>query len=425
MSAQQSIAPATPPRRIMVIGAGMVGVSCGLFLQRDGHAVTIVDPNDPGSGASFGNAGSISKSSVMPSSTPGLIKRIPKMLTDPESPLVLRWPYVPRLLPWLAGYLRNSSRERVERNCFATAALIANVLDAYDTLTKDIDVSDLIQQNGMLKLFETDAAFAASAYERTMMERCGCDYDIISIDELRQMEPNLAPIFRHAYFVADSRSIRNPGRLVETLADAFQAGGGTLLREKVATVEVGEDGTPTVVTDTGRHQTDLVVLAAGAHSGTLARRLGARVVLDAERGYHVMFPSPEKSVNRYIHFADRKFSLSPHESGVRMTSLVELASVDAPPDYSRIRRLLPHAARVLPGLAEEEQSIWMGARPSTPDNVPVIGRSPRHDSVLFAFGHSHLGMTMGPVTGRIIADLVAGRDPGLDMTPYAPVRPLL
>ncbi|MCG8695573.1 MAG: FAD-binding oxidoreductase, partial [Minwuiales bacterium] len=125
-----------------------------------------------------------------------------------------------------------------------------------------------------------------------------------------------------------------------------------------------------------------------------------------------------------IHFADRKFSLSPHESGVRMTSLVELASVDAPPDYRRMRRLLPNAARVLPGLDTTEQSIWMGARPSTPDNVPVIGRSPRHESVFFAFGHSHLGMTMGPVTGRLIADLVAGRDPGLDMTPYAPVRPL-
>lgn len=412
------------PQRVTVIGAGMVGVSCALFLQRDGHDVTIADPNEPGSGASFGNAGSISQSSVMPSSTPGLIKRIPKMLLDPESPLVLRWPYIPRLLPWMIGFLRNSSRERVERNCLATAALFAHVMDAYDVLLGEIDTGNLIQSNGMLKLFETDAAFDASAYERAMMERCGCHYDILSMDEVRQMEPNLAPIFRHAYFVADSRSIRNPGRLVEVLAAGFQARGGTLRRENVETVEVDADGAPTVVTDAGRHETDAVVLAAGARSGGLARRLGARIVLDAERGYHVMFPSPERSVNRYIHFADRKFSLSPHESGVRMTSLVELASVDAPPDYRRMRRLLPNAARVLPGLDTTEQSIWMGARPSTPDNVPVIGRSPRHESVYFAFGHSHLGMTMGPVTGRIIADLVARRDPGLDMAPYAPVRPL-
>ena len=412
------------PQKIAVIGAGMVGVSCALFLQRDGHEVTIVDPNEPGSGASFGNAGSISQSSVMPSSTPGLVKRIPKMLMDPQSPLVLRWPYIPRLLPWMIGFLRNSSRDRVERNCLSTAALFAHVMDAYDVLLGEIDTGNLIQSNGMLKLFETDAAFDASAYERAMMERCGCHYDILSMDEVRQMEPNLAPIFKHAYFVPDSRSIRNPGRLVEVLAEGFQARGGALRREKVENVDVDGDGTPTLVTDAGRHQVDAVVLAAGARSGGLARRLGAHIVLDAERGYHVMFPSPEKSVNRYIHFADRKFSLSPHEDGVRMTSLVELASIDAPPDYTRIRRLMPNAARVLPGLEATEQSIWMGARPSTPDNVPVIGRSPRHGSVFFAFGHSHLGMTMGPVTGRIIADLVAGRDPGLDMAPYAPVRSL-
>jgi D-amino-acid dehydrogenase len=137
-----------------------------------------------------------------------------------------------------------------------------------------------------------------------------------------------------------------------------------------------------------------------------------------------MLPAPEKSINRYLQFAERNLSLSPKEGGLRTTSIVELASLDAPPDYTRMRRLLRHIPEVLPGAVAEERSIWQGCRPSLPDNVPVIARSPRHDSVFFAFGHSHLGMTMGPVTGRIIADLVAGRDPGLDMTPYGPVRPL-
>jgi len=416
---------AVQPRRVTVIGAGMVGVSCALFLRRDGHDVTIMDPNDPGSGASYGNAGSISVSSVVPSSTPGLLKRVPKMLLDRQSPLVLRWPYLPRLAPWLLGFIANSARGRVEANCRHTARLFDHVLDAYDILIRETGCGDLINPTGTLKVFETDEAFAASAFERAMMDECGVRYDKLSLDELRQMEPNLAPIFRHALFIPDSRHIHSPGGLVERLAQSFVAGGGRLLREHVRDVRIDAAGAPLVVTDGNEHATDMVVVAMGARSGKLARRLGARVMLDAERGYHIMFPAPDRSINRYIQLADRKFSMSPQAGGIRMTALVELASVDAPPDYTRIRRLKEFAARALPGLSTEEKSIWMGCRPSTPSNVPVIGRSPRHDSVYFAFGHSHLGMTMGPVTGRLIADLVAGRDPGLDMTPYGAVRPLL
>jgi D-amino-acid dehydrogenase len=413
------------PKHIAVVGAGMVGVSCAHFLQRDGHRVTIFDPNDPGSGTSFGNAGLISQSSVMPSSTPGLVKRIPKMLMDPQSPLVLRWQYVPRLLPWLAGFLANSARGRVERNCLATAQLFRHVMSAYDIVIRETGCGDLIQATGSLKLFESEASFQTSAFERAMMDRCGCRYDVLGADEIRQLEPNLAPIFVRALFIPDSRNILNPGRLVETVARAVAAKGAVLQREKVATVEIGAAGKPVIVTDKGRHAADAVVVAAGVRSGKLARQLGAKVVLDGERGYHVMLPRPERSINRYLQFAESRISLSPKEGGLRMTSIVELASPDAPPDYRRIRRLKAQAARVLPGLTPEEQSIWMGSRPSLPDNVPVLARSPRHDSVFFAFGHSHLGMTMGPVSGRIIADLVAGRDPGLDMTPYGAVRPLL
>ncbi len=413
------------PKHIAVIGAGMVGVSCAHFLQRDGHRVTIFDPNDPGSGTSFGNAGLISQSSVMPSSTPGLVKRIPKMLLDSESPLVLRWQYVPRLLPWLAGFLANSARDRVERNCLATAQLFAHVMSAYDIVIRETGCGDLIQATGSLKLFESEASYATSAFERSMMDRCGCRYEVLSADEIRQMEPNLAPIFVRALFIPDSRNILSPGRLTETVARAVAAKGAVLQRERVATVEFNGMGKPVVVTDKGRHAVDAVVVAAGVRSGRLARQLGAKVVLDAERGYHIMLPRPEKSINRYLQFAESRISLSPKEGGLRMTSIVELASADAPPDYRRIRRLKAQAARVLPGLTPEEKSIWMGSRPSLPDNVPVLARSPRHDNVFFAFGHSHLGMTMAPVSGRIIADLVAGRDPGLDMTPYAAVRPLL
>ncbi|MGD8810157.1 MAG: FAD-binding oxidoreductase [Gammaproteobacteria bacterium] len=416
---------ATPPRDIAIVGAGIIGVSCAHFLQRDGHRVTIFDPNDPGSGSSFGNAGLISQSSVMPSSTPGLVKRIPRMLMDPASPLVLQWQYVPRLLPWLAGFLANSSRARVERNCMSTAQLFRHVMDAYDTIIREVGCGDLIQATGSLKLFESEASFQASAFERAMMDRCDCRYDVLGSDEIRQLEPNLAPIFERALFIPDSRNILSPARLVEAIASSVRSRGGKFERAHVRNVAFDSGGKPVIETDSGQHAADLVIVAAGARSGALAKRLGAKVVLDAERGYHVMLPQPERSIGRYLQFAESRISLSPKEGGLRMTSIVELASVDAPPDFRRIRRLTGEAARVLPGLKAEELSIWQGARPSLPDNVPVLARSPRHDSVYFAFGHSHLGMTMGPVSGRIVADLVAGRDPGLDMTPYGPVRPFL
>jgi len=410
------------PRRIAIIGAGIAGISCAFFLARDGHTVTIIDPNEPGSGASYGNSGAINESSVMPSSTPGLIKKIPKMLMDPESPLVLRWPYIPRLLPWLIGFLGNSRPERVEQNCLAMAELGSRVMAAYDTLIQEASIGDLIHYNGALKVYETDAAFEAGAFERRMMDAGNCPYDILSEADVRDLEPSIAPLFKHGVFLNTSRGIRNPGRMVKVLASDVAARGGTFLREAVTDIEFSAEGHPTVVTDASRHETDIVVLAAGARSGRLAAKLGARVTLDAERGYHIMFPTPENTIQRYVQFSEQRFALVPQEEGVRMTSIIELASMDAKPDYRRIRRLMPHAARMLPGLQADEQSIWMGARPSTPDNVPVIGPSPRHGAAFFAFGHSHLGMTMGPLTGRIIADLVAGRDLGIDLTPYGPIR---
>ena len=224
------------PKRAIIIGAGMVGASCAHFLQRDGHAVNIVDPNAPGTGASFGNAGLISQSSVMPSAQPGLVRRIPKMLMDPTSPLILRWRYVPRLLPWLVGFLANSKRDRVERNSLATMELFRHVLSAYDALIQETGCGELIRSAGTLKVFETDAAFEGNAFERAMMDRCGCRYQVLTPDDIRDAEPNLAPLFRHGVMMPDSRHIKNPGRLVETVAQSVVDRGGVMLLERVERV---------------------------------------------------------------------------------------------------------------------------------------------------------------------------------------------
>ena len=411
-------------RKAVVIGGGIVGISCALFLQRDGWAVTVIDPVEPGAPdqTSYGNAGAISSSSVMPTALPGVIKQVPKMLLDPTGPLAIQWRYLPRLVPFLLSFLRYSSRENVEASGRAIAAMIHRVSDAYGILLEETGTREMVVPNGSLKVYKSDQSFAASAFERDLLEKNGCRFEVLNEDELRQLEPALQPIFKHAIFMPDSSTAVNPGRMVARFAENFVARGGAIVRAEAHDV-LFEDGRPrVVVTTAGDHEGDAIVLAAGAWSRDLSNKLGARVLLEAERGYHIMLPKPPIMPNRFITFMDRKFATLPHEDGLRVTSGVEYAKVDAPPDFRRIRSMLPYAQESIRNLVAPEQSIWLGRRPTLPNSVPVISRSPKHDNVLFAFGHSHLGLTMGPATGQIIADLAAGRDPGIDLTPYRPVR---
>jgi D-amino-acid dehydrogenase len=408
----------------VVIGGGIVGMSCALFLQRDGRRVTVIDPAVPGSSdqASFGNAGSISSSSVLPTALPGIYKKIPGMLADPTGPLAIQWRYLLRLTPFLLSFLRYSSRGHVEESGRAIAAIIHRVYDAYQILLEETGTRDLVVGNGSLKVFKTDQSFAATAFERELLEQNDCRYEVLNEDELRQLEPALQPIFKHAIFMPDSSTALNPGKIVSRFAEHFVAKGGTIVRAEARDIRFA-DGVPrTVVTTNGDFDAGTIVLAAGAWSGDMARRLGAPVLLEAERGYHIMLPKPPVMPQRFITFPDRKFAILPHQDGLRVTTGIEYAKVDAPPDYRRIRRMMPFADESIRDLDTTEQSIWLGRRPTLPNSVPVIGHSPRHRNVLLAFGHSHLGLTMGPATGQIIADLAAGRDPGLDLTPYRPDR---
>ncbi len=408
------------PRDIAVIGAGIVGMSCALFLQRDGHRVTVIDPVDPGSDAqtSFGNAGAISMSSVMPTALPGIWRKLPGMLADQTGPLAIRWRYLPALAPFLLSFLRHTSRGRVRENGRAIAALIRGVFDAYDTLVAETGTQDLIIRRGSLKVYKTGQSFAAAAFERELLKENGFEFVILNSDELRQLEPALAPIFEHAMYMPQSGGATNPGQLVRRFADTFTAKDGVIRRAPATGFKFADGAVCAVTTRTGDVATDAAVLAAGSWSRGLARQLGAPVQLEAERGYHVMLAKPPVALQRFTMFADAQFALGVHDDGLRVTTGVEYASVDAPPDYRRIRALLPQVAESVRDLDISEQSIWMGRRPTLPNSVPMIARSPRHANAYFAFGHSHLGLTMGPVTGRIVADLVAGRDPGIDMTPY-------
>jgi D-amino-acid dehydrogenase len=404
--------------RIAVVGAGIVGVSCAVHLRRDGHDVTLIDPRAPGTATSFGNAGVIATGAVVPNSTPALWRDIPYMLFNRDSAVRVRWRYLPRVAPWLLRFLLAGRDAQVNRIADALLPLVTPAYDAHRELAALSGADDLVRPVGWLHVYETEAGFAVTRYDRDIMAARDVRCDVLGPDEIRQLEPGLANRFVKALFQPQSGSVASPHRLVQAHAVLFQRLGGSIAQERVRGVQPIEGGVR-LDCELGFRTFDTVVIAAGAWSKELARQVSDRVILDTERGYHLnVEPGDAGELRRPVVFPERGFVLAPMLDGIRLTSGVELAGLHAPPNFARILRLLPAAREALPGLSDRVTRQWLGYRPSTPDSLPVIGRSPHSRAVFYAFGHHHLGLTLGPITGRLIAAAVAGRQPEFDLTPY-------
>lgn len=401
---------------VAVVGAGIIGVCCALHLQHQGHATTLIDPRSPGTVTSFGNAGGIVTGAVVPNSTPALRRDIPRMLFDRDSAVRLRWSYLPKIAPWLLRFLREGSDARVRQIAQALQPLVSRAYDAHRELIALSGADGIVRPVGWLKVYETEAAYAGTAYDRAIMAANNVRFDTLGPDEITQLEPSLARRFVKGVFSPDSAFVSSPYKLTEAYTAQFVRLGGTIAADRVRGVRPDYGG---VELDCERAflRFDAAVIAAGAWSKQLARQLGDHVLLDTERGYHLNIDSPT-TLRRPVVFPEKGFVLAPMQDGVRLTSGVELAGLDAPPDFSRIRRLLPSAQQMLPGLSDKVTRQWMGYRPSTPDSLPVIGPSPRAPRVFYAFGHQHLGLTLSAITGRLVAAQIAGQPAEIDLTPY-------
>ena len=406
----------------VIIGAGIIGTSCALYLQRAGFQVTLVDKGAPGDGCTFGNSGALGIASVVPLATPGILKDVPKMLFDPNQPLSIRWAYLPWTLPWLIRFIRNSAAERVEKIADARDALLKGLFEAYEPLLEAAGARDLIKRTGMLAVYERDDGLAHAQYGLNLRRSRGIRVEELSGDEAREHEPALGPTVKHGVLFPDVAFTVNPQRLARTFAEQVVRDGGTLKRETVTGFEMGPEGPRKVLTDAGAIAADVVVLAAGAWSKPLATELGATVPLQAMRGYHTMMPEPGITLNSIVTAAERRIAMTPMEGGLRASGTAEFAGVDAPPNYARADVVARHASAILPGLNVEGATRWMGSRPAMVDSRPVIGRSPRHANVLFAFGHDQIGIALGGITGKLIAELATGQPPSVDLTPYRPDR---
>lgn len=409
-------------KRVAVVGAGMVGIAAASWLQRDGHDVTVIDPGNPGEGTSFGNAGCFNGSSVVPMSMPGTVRNVPRWLMDPMGPLSIRWTYLPMLAPWLIRFIQAGTPEKVRAQARALRTILGPSLAALAPLVKEAGAEDLVHKLGHLFVYRSEESFKKEALAWELRRTNGVEIDHFNADELRQLDPNLSRDYVKGVLVRENAHTSNPLRLVQTLAAAFERNGGRLLRRKATGFELDGTRLRGVRTDDGIVPSDAAVIAAGIWSKPLAAVLGDKVPLETERGYHLMIRDPEAMPRIPTADAEGKFVATPMELGIRFAGTVELAGLAAPPDWRRARILLEHGRRMLPALREsypeDRLSVWMGHRPSTPDSLPVLGPSRRSPDVTYAFGHGHVGMAGAPMTGKIVAELVAGKPPSVDVAPF-------
>lgn len=415
--------------RVAVIGAGIVGVASALELLRDGHEVTIIEPGQPGGeqAASYGNAGGISPSSIVPVSMPGTWRKVPGWLRDPLGPLTIRWEYLPKLAPWLLRFVRaGSTVARVEATARALRPLIIDAPQRHRRLAEEAGVGDMIERRGTLYVFPSRADFEAEALAWRLRRDNGVRWLELSADELRQREPELDRRYQFALLVEEGANCTDPGGYVAALAAHAAALGATTVRGNAVSFRIEAGRLRAVVLETGEVACDAAVIAAGARSRRLARAAGDRVSLETERGYHAMVVDPGVALRHSIMPSDGKMGLNSMRGGLRAAGQVELAGLEAAPNWRRAEVLREHLLRTFPGLPRdlptERVKVWMGHRPSTPDGLPVIGRASGCADVVHAYGHGHIGLMSGPMTARLVADLVSGQAPTIDPAPYSPQR---
>lgn len=400
-----------------VIGAGIVGVCCALSLQAEGLRVALLDRSGAGEGCSKGNAGHLAVEHIAPLSNPSTILQIPKMLAQPNGPLTVRWRYLPRVLPWLIRFLLAGRPARVAAATAATAALNREALPAYDFLSETVDLADLIRKEGTLLVCESARGFAAARTDSVQLSRYGISCEVLGHDGLLAFDPALSPRLAGGLYFPDSAHVADPYRLVTRLAEAFQRRGGRFIRANVDDIET-HDSCCHLVTADGVIRTWHAVIAAGAWSLPLAARVGHRVPLDTERGYHFMVLDPSLRPRLPTSSHEQRFVITPMEQGLRIAGRVELGGLKLPMNPTRATQLFPLARQLFPGLTATRHETWMGFRPTLPDSLPIIDRARRFPNVLLAFGHHHLGLTQAAITGLLIADLVRGRAPAIDLKPF-------
>ncbi len=412
---------ASTVKQVAVIGGGIVGICSAIWLQRSGAAVTLIDKVAPGTGNSSGNAGVFARCSVAPVTAPGMIAKSPKLLMDPNFPLYLRYAYLPKLMPWLVKYLSHANDTDTQRISRGLEPLTSDSLEQHVLLSKGTAAEQWIVPSDYSFVYTDKAAFEADSYTWGLRKKAGFIPEILEGHAVREFEPLLSTSLNLLAVMKEHGYVTNPGDYIQALAQEFQNLGGTLVLSAVEDFSMSDGKVVAVNTQSQRVPCEAVVLAAGVWSKTLSQKLGLNVPMESERGYHIIFKSPSPQIRTPLMIASGKFVATPMSNGLRCAGVVEFGGLDAEASEKPLAFLKRKVHEAFPNLTYQDTQTWLGHRPAPSDSLPVIGEIGR-SSVFAAFGHHHIGLTSGPKTGKIIADLIQNGGTDNDITAYTPNR---
>jgi len=407
--------------KVGIVGSGIQGVCNALFLQKKGFQVTLFDREEPGTqAASYGNAGHFSPYASVPVNRPDILTDVPAMLLSSSGPLALKWNYVPKMIPWFVKFIKNCSK----KNMMHTAKYMHQILDlalpAYDELFDEIDLSGLVENKGIMYIWN-DQNLKSRELEINIRNEIGAEQQLLNKSEIHDLEPNIKNIYHAGVFYKKARHARNPGKIWVKLFENFVQKGGKFLKLNIQKLDFDESK-PVVRSETQRFIFDKLVICCGAFSKKLTDNLHENIPLDTERGYHIHFKDFDHLISRPVVFQNRGFGMTPMEQGLRVVGTVEFGGLNNPLSKSRIKNLVDNAKYLLDGLPDHHNDEWLGFRPTLPDYLPVIGPSKNYNNVFYSFGHHHLGWTLAAISGKIISKMISNENTNLDLKPYSSLR---
>jgi len=408
---------------VVIAGAGIVGVSSSIWLQRAGHQVTLVDRMDEALRTSYGNAGVLAAGAILPVPVPGLAWKLPKMLLSRDEPLFLQWRYLPRLLPFLMKYLSFARADHVAHSARSLSYLLSDSHAQHQSLAKGTEAERFISDEDFCFGYATQASYLADEPGRALRRSHGYEIEELGGAGYAARDPLYSTQFAKVVCYKNSGRISDPGAYLAALLSHFQAEGGTVLAAQIDDIELLDGVYKALITDQGPVTGDHIVLAMGAWSGKMAKKLGIkRLALESERGYHIELHNPSAMPKAPMMVAAGKFVVTPMEGRIRCAGVVEFASTEAPAQDGPLDLVKRQIAALFPDLTYEHMSEWMGRRPATTDSLPLIGPATAIDNGHMAFGHQHIGLTAGPKTGRLIADMVSNQPNNADLSAFDPAR---
>lgn len=407
---------------VIVIGAGVIGLSAAIALQARGLGVAVIDREGPAAGASAGNAGAFAFTDILPLASPGILKKAPGWLLDPLGPLSVPPAYALQIAPWMYRFWKACSSDRVAASIAAQTALMDLSKANLEPFLAQAGLMSMLRKEGNLQLYESDAELQASMPGWEARERHGIAFQHLDADGMAEIQPGLSPRFTRGTFTPGWYSIADPKLYTLALADHFRSRGGAIEKAEVQSLQSSGDGVTIIMSDGRRMDAGSVVLSAGAFSHRIARTLGEDIPLETERGYNTTLPADAFDIRTQLTFGGHGFVVTRLSTGIRVGGAVELGGLKLPPNFRRSEAMLKKAAAFLPGLKTGGGTQWMGFRPSLPDSLPVIGRAANAPRVVYAFGHGHLGLTQSVGTAHLVSEIVTGGSPAFDLSPFSSQR---